>query len=307
MNALSANKTLPPWLDRVYERIEQSSKHDVLPHAILMESMPGWGVLDLAEQVSSLILGDEVDFHLDRNVNLKQIKVAEKRRFISIDQVRDSIEFLLSTSVEGSRKLVVFQFVERMSIPASQALLKILEEPPARKHLLLITCNSALLMPTIRSRCQRFFVSPGNEKEVQDYLESKNIEADQSQNYASDFGGAPYAILDAIRDSRVCVRDVLAGLSTQKTSPITAVKQLRAHGEIDELLRSWQYVTHRFAENTNSNKLVVAFYDQLTELRRQFLEVPGLDAETQLLRMCLKWQELSFKLRAKSRRRRGLD
>ena len=277
---------------RVYEQIERSLNGDHLPHAILLESLPGWGVIELAEKVSGLILEEEVDFSMDRNIDLLQVEVEEKKRFISIDQVRDAIEFLLNTSMQGSRKLVVMKFVERLSIPASQALLKVLEEPPVDKHLLLVTCNSAMLMPTIRSRCQRFVVKPGTQSEVQSFISESELDSDASSKYLSDYGGAPYAMSEAIGEERVCVRDVLADLTRRKISVIDASNLLRKFGDIDGLLRSWQYIAHRFAENSNRVQPVAVFYDQLSDVRRQFLEVPGLDADRQLQRLCIKWQQL---------------
>ena len=61
--------------------------------------------------------------------------------------------------VAASRRLGVVPFADEMSIPASNALLKIAEEPPTGVHIL-FTASSDNLLPTIRSRAWTFAVDP---------------------------------------------------------------------------------------------------------------------------------------------------
>lgn len=72
----------------------------------------------------------------------------------SIDQVR---ELLMSTSYSvdpGQVRVIGLAKLDQASIPAQNALLKLLEEPPVRTLLLLTTANPTLVLPTIHSRCR---------------------------------------------------------------------------------------------------------------------------------------------------------
>ena len=57
------------------------------------------------------------------------------------------------------------------------------------------------------------------------------------------------------------------------------------------LLR-WQYVTLRLAHNSAIVQPVAQFYDELSDVRRQFREVPGLDRERQYVRLLIKWRSV---------------
>ncbi len=60
-----------------------------------------------------------------------------------------------ASPVEGERKVVMLLGAERLNEVAANRLLKTIEEPPARAHLVLVAERAEALLPTIRSRCQR--------------------------------------------------------------------------------------------------------------------------------------------------------
>jgi DNA polymerase-3 subunit delta' len=74
---------------------------------------------------------------------------------ISVDQVRELAAAMPLSSHEGRGSVVVIAPAEAMTREACNALLKTLEEPRARAHLVLVTTQPARLPATIRSRCQR--------------------------------------------------------------------------------------------------------------------------------------------------------
>lgn len=77
----------------------------------------------------------------------------ETGKAIDIDTIRDVITTLSLRSQE--RRVVIIDDADRMNVPASNAVLKILEEPPPGITFLLISGRAAHLLPTIHSRCQR--------------------------------------------------------------------------------------------------------------------------------------------------------
>lgn len=73
---------------------------------------------------------------------------------IVVAQVRAAIEFLLKTAAEGGWRILIVDEAEAMNRNAANALLKVLEEPPARCLILLLSNSPGRLLPTIRSRCR---------------------------------------------------------------------------------------------------------------------------------------------------------
>ena len=79
----------------------------------------------------------------------------KKSAFIRIDEVRKVIDFLAKTSFNDGWRVVIVDSADDMNKNAANALLKILEEPPAKTVILLISHNISNLMMTIRSRCAK--------------------------------------------------------------------------------------------------------------------------------------------------------
>lgn len=73
---------------------------------------------------------------------------------IVVGHVRRAIEFLLKTSAESGWRAVIVDEAEAMNRNAANALLKLLEEPPARCVIVLVSHSPGRLLPTIRSRCR---------------------------------------------------------------------------------------------------------------------------------------------------------
>ena len=74
---------------------------------------------------------------------------------IAIDVVRAAIEQAGYRPFEGRRRVVIVDQADRLLPPAQNALLKILEEPPAACQFLLVTARPDMLLDTVRSRCPR--------------------------------------------------------------------------------------------------------------------------------------------------------
>src|SRR5260221_1830925 len=82
------------------------------------------------------------------------------RSEIVVDDTRSIAAFLRLTPAEGSWRVVVVDGADMMNRNAANALLKILEEPPQRAVLLLVSDNPGRLLATIRSRCRILALKP---------------------------------------------------------------------------------------------------------------------------------------------------
>ncbi len=73
---------------------------------------------------------------------------------ISVDEMRKMRSFFTMSAADGGRRVAIVDSIDDMNVAAANALLKTLEEPPAKVTLLLISHQPAKLLPTIRSRCR---------------------------------------------------------------------------------------------------------------------------------------------------------
>ncbi|MGE4490635.1 MAG: hypothetical protein AB7E95_13930, partial [Kiritimatiellales bacterium] len=96
--------------------------------------------------------------------DLAWLEPQSKSRQITINEVRDLIRQLSQTSFAGGWKAGVVLCADRMTDQAANALLKTLEEPPARSLLLLVTDEPQALLATISSRCQRISLAAEDEE-----------------------------------------------------------------------------------------------------------------------------------------------
>ena len=79
---------------------------------------------------------------------------------IPVAAVRSVAPFLHLTAIEGGWRVVVVDGAEHMNRNAANALLKVLEEPPARAVILLVCAAPGRLLPTLRSRCRTLRLQP---------------------------------------------------------------------------------------------------------------------------------------------------
>ena len=87
-------------------------------------------------------------------------KTRRLRDQIVVDDIRALARFFQLSATDGGRRVVIIDAADDMNINAANALLKMLEEPPARTTLLLICHQPSRLLPTIRSRCRTLRLGP---------------------------------------------------------------------------------------------------------------------------------------------------
>jgi DNA polymerase-3 subunit delta' len=82
------------------------------------------------------------------------------RTEITVEDVREISAFMRLTPAEGGWRVVVVDGAEHMNRFGANALLKVLEEPPPRAVLLLVSHTPGALLPTLRSRCRALELAP---------------------------------------------------------------------------------------------------------------------------------------------------
>jgi len=122
---------------------------------------------------------------------------ARASREIRIEQVRGLSEWVTLSTHRGGARVIVMEPAESLNTPAANALLKVLEEPPAGTVFLLVSHSVSETLPTLRSRCVLVRVPlPPFEVAVR-WLQQQGVE--QPQRRLIEAGGAPLAAAQAER------------------------------------------------------------------------------------------------------------
>ncbi|MFQ5641549.1 MAG: DNA polymerase III subunit delta' [bacterium] len=99
---------------------------------------------------------------------------------ISIERIREFRRTSAYKSFEGRGRVLIIADCERLTTEASNALLKILEEPPEKTYLIMVSSKPNLLLPTIMSRCQEVKFDSLTFDEIEQALQERTA-ADKNQ------------------------------------------------------------------------------------------------------------------------------
>lgn len=119
------------------------------------------------EGVNSLS-GDNLE--ISSSGDLQILSALEGKQNISISQVRDFNKNLSLSSFLNNYKVGIIREAQKLSLEASNALLKTLEEPKDKVTVILLTSNTSQIIPTIRSRSQLVNFYPSSSEVIYDYL-----------------------------------------------------------------------------------------------------------------------------------------
>ena len=158
-----------------------------VPHAFLIVGPKGIGKATLAYRIARFVLAhpdpsasavqNATSLAVDANVPAARriaaqaqgdLLVLERtpnekgvlRQQIAVDDVRRTVSFFGSTAGEGGWRVAIVDAVDELNRSSANALLKVLEEPPQRALLLLVSHVAGRVPPTLRSRCRVIALRP---------------------------------------------------------------------------------------------------------------------------------------------------
>jgi len=255
---------LPSWFDGARAEVKAAIAGSRLAHGILIHEDPGSGGLVLARWIAQVVncreqsrapCGECQDCRwvaAEQHPDVTRLSPEGDSTQILIQSVRDLSADLALTAHGRGYKVALIAPAEAMNHFAANALLKTLEEPPARTLVLLVTSQPSRLLPTLRSRCSRLRLVGPSRKEAAAYLEAERGAGPWSEALAAT-GAGPFALLEADpaaiaqlhRDTMATLHDIGSG----NLQP-PAVAERWAKGELPirlACLESW--VTERILES----------------------------------------------------------
>ena len=224
------NNSLYPWHAPAWEQLQRL--RPMLPHAILFHGAAGTGKSAFIETFAQALLcengqpdghacgsciscgwftqGNHPDYRrvrpealedepgegeegVDSDTGKKSKSTKAPSKEIKIEQIRNLADFMnISTHRQGLRVVVIYP-AEALNTPASNALLKTLEEPPPKTVFLLASNSLDRLLPTILSRCRKFALPMPDHAAATQWLNGQGL-AD-ADSWLREQGGAPLAAL----------------------------------------------------------------------------------------------------------------
>ncbi len=144
------------------QQLIKNFQNNQLTHALLFHGVPDGK--QIINDLSWLLLCEQynrcgncrhcqlmqLDSHPDRHV----IKAKKFMGVIKIEQVRDIIDIVYTATQCSSVRIILIEFIEFMNQSASNALLKLLEEPPPNVYFIIYSSDLSMITATIISRCQ---------------------------------------------------------------------------------------------------------------------------------------------------------
>jgi len=141
---------------------------------------------------------------------------------IRVDDVRRSVGFFGSTAGEGGWRIAIVDAVDDLQREGANALLKVLEEPPARTLLVLLSHAPGRELPTIRSRCRRLLLRPLADEDVARavaHATGRSAEDSDVQGAVSAAGGSVGRALRFLDEKALALRQRVLDLFAQLPNP----------------------------------------------------------------------------------------
>ncbi|GLS84642.1 DNA polymerase III subunit delta' [Paraferrimonas haliotis] len=303
-----ASSQLPAWLQTSYNELMAQAQRQQLAHALLLQLSDGLGAHDLLKAIERGLMCRQVDAPCGHCKDCRLLQasshpdcywIAADGNQIKVDQIRELISALATTSQQGGSRLVVIEQAHRLNNAAANALLKTLEEPNENCFIILCSDTPGLLPATIISRCQRINVSGIDEAPIKHWLEQQGVDW-QQHGWAYRIVGGPYALLDAntgerlqgLASARLAWRNALAnGIVDANLAKYTAEHPQDSLQVLDWLL-SKKLASLKTQQPLLSLKLG-DFISQLWHTHQKLSQMPTINYVALCNRLVLEYKQLT--------------
>jgi DNA polymerase-3 subunit delta' len=187
---------------KIIRLLRRALAQDLLPHAFLFTGMEGVGKKLTALTLAKVVNCEEgargdccdrcISCRKTASGNHPDIDVIEREGpFIKIEQIRALKHGLRFKPLESRYRVTIINNSQHLKVEAANALLKVLEEPPADNLIILTALETTALLPTIVSRCLHLPFQPLATVEISAHLcQTHSIEPERAAVIAKLAGGS---------------------------------------------------------------------------------------------------------------------
>ncbi|NNL56793.1 MAG: DNA polymerase III subunit delta' [Pseudomonadales bacterium] len=182
--------------------------------------------------------------------DLYQLAIPEGKKSIPVDAVREVQRNLRQTAqMQGARVCVIWP-AEKLNENAANALLKLLEEPPAETYFLLLASSQRQLLPTISSRCLKIHLTLPQKSELESFLLQSFANAAVTEALALSRGFPERALQLLEKDSEPLAVEQLIDRLVDNKSPLQELALACEKVPPDLLLDTLCYRVHQWSLDT---------------------------------------------------------
>ena len=127
--------------------------------------------------------------------------IEKKQGNINVDEAKQMLKTLSLKAYEGGHKIMIIWMADKMNTACANKILKLVEEPPQKTVLLLLTANEQQILGTIQSRCQKLHFPLLSEEVISSQLtESKGVETKKAKKISSLSNGDYHQALNLLNN-----------------------------------------------------------------------------------------------------------
>lgn len=226
-----------PRIKKYLDRLTDSSKS---PNSFLFAGTEGTGKVEAAYYFISKLAGRDGDAafrkKIEKNIHpdvvivepvIEEKKGKKREKEIGISQVKEARERLKFFPYELKKKFCLIKHADRLNREASNALLKVLEEPSADAYFILLASSLDAMLPTIQSRCAIFRFPQ---------TEIPKLNDDHRQSLRKIFAGEVYQRFEYIEEKSKDRHEIISILKDWEQVMAESLRKLiMTHGDKDSL------------------------------------------------------------------------
>ena len=234
--------------------LKNAIDNNSVSHSYLFEGEEGLGKRKVALAFSKTLLCKEeknvpcntcsscIKFDKGNHPDFKEL--SPEKGLINLKQVEELISSVSTSPFESKRKIFLIDDSDLMNLEGKNKLLKTLEEPPEFMNIILVTCKTNRLLPTIVSRCQGIKFYPVESSRIRELLIKEYSMDEESSKFIAEFtkGSVGKSIelatsQDFFKERDEVIKIIDSILKGDKTKALSSIDFFTSNKEnIDEIL-----------------------------------------------------------------------